>query len=554
MTENRQWIEEFIKQKGRPPRILHIGNIANNAYQNAKMLNQAGCDCDVLCYDYYHCMGCPEWDDADYEGDIGDPFFPAWHKVRLNGFERPRWFAQAPMSLAVKYLIARRDKKTAKSDRLWKKMNRVRRYFATAHSNYYRDTAVFYKAHYYLMRTMHGGAYYARLAIKATVLLLTDYCQFKYKLKKTLLARTKKNADKTVLPDQPIRPDIIDTYNMAVEDFKRLFPERESRIERHLASYIASARAILPLLERYDIVEAYAHCPILPYLAGYENYIAFEHGTIRDFPVNDDPVEQLAMLAFANAKAIYLTNIDCVPSAEYIIRNHKVPLVYGLHGLNVERIISLQDMAKEYNAMPVFTGKGKAAVFFCPSRHTFDKSKKVFLKSEDMAIRAAARLRREGFDFKLVMVDWGDDVKMINDIIAALPELAGCVAWIKPLKKLELYKAYQLVDAVIDQFYWKGFGGIDFEVLCTSSAALISSKPDPDCLARFFLEPPPYYACETEDEIADAMRQIINDPVKARLLAKKGANWIRSWHSDKMILLKNFEAYAYCNTRNLERM
>ena len=53
-------------------RILHIGNIANNAYLNAKILNEAGFECDVLCASYYHSMGNPEWEDADFEGVIKD--------------------------------------------------------------------------------------------------------------------------------------------------------------------------------------------------------------------------------------------------------------------------------------------------------------------------------------------------------------------------------------------------------------------------------------------------------------------------------------------------
>ena len=58
------WIESFREARGRPLRVLHIGNVANNAYNNAKLLNRAGLDCDVICYDYYHMMSCPEWEDA----------------------------------------------------------------------------------------------------------------------------------------------------------------------------------------------------------------------------------------------------------------------------------------------------------------------------------------------------------------------------------------------------------------------------------------------------------------------------------------------------------
>ena len=50
--ENRHWFDDFCKRQGRAPRVLHIGNIANNAYNNAKLLNDAGLDCDVICYDY----------------------------------------------------------------------------------------------------------------------------------------------------------------------------------------------------------------------------------------------------------------------------------------------------------------------------------------------------------------------------------------------------------------------------------------------------------------------------------------------------------------------
>ena len=52
-----QWVKQFNQKYGRSPRVLHIGNIANNAYNNAKLLNNAGLDCDVICYDYYHIMG-----------------------------------------------------------------------------------------------------------------------------------------------------------------------------------------------------------------------------------------------------------------------------------------------------------------------------------------------------------------------------------------------------------------------------------------------------------------------------------------------------------------
>ena len=78
------WLADFERSAGRPLRVLHIGNIANNAYNNALIQRQRGIDAYVLSFDYYHIMATPEWEDADFSGDIGDDFFPDWWAVDLT--------------------------------------------------------------------------------------------------------------------------------------------------------------------------------------------------------------------------------------------------------------------------------------------------------------------------------------------------------------------------------------------------------------------------------------------------------------------------------------
>lgn len=119
--ENKKWIEAYRKKYSRPPRILLVGNIANNAYNNAKILSQVGLDCDVISYDYYHIMGCPEWEDADISGRIKDHFRPIWYKINLGGFERPKWFAQGPLDICIDYLIARREGKSSAKEH-WERL------------------------------------------------------------------------------------------------------------------------------------------------------------------------------------------------------------------------------------------------------------------------------------------------------------------------------------------------------------------------------------------------------------------------------------------------
>ena len=73
-------------------RILHIGNIANNAYLNAKILNQSGNTInDVLVMDYFHIMGCPEWEDSKLNEDI-DEFNPDWKTSKIRIYFLSNYF------------------------------------------------------------------------------------------------------------------------------------------------------------------------------------------------------------------------------------------------------------------------------------------------------------------------------------------------------------------------------------------------------------------------------------------------------------------------------
>ena len=72
-------------------RILHIGNIANNAYLAAKSERHLGVDSHVISLDYTHIMGSPEWEHCRVSREQSDHFSEDFTDCGCK-YSRPVWF------------------------------------------------------------------------------------------------------------------------------------------------------------------------------------------------------------------------------------------------------------------------------------------------------------------------------------------------------------------------------------------------------------------------------------------------------------------------------
>ena len=126
LTEQIGWLRDFEARHGRKLRVLHVGNIYNNAYLAAKFLRRAGVDADVLCYDYYHIMGTPEWEELDIQHDWHDDYRPRFAREDIDDYRRPDWFVQGPLKLCAAYLIARNGGDRQEAVRLWSLLETIR--------------------------------------------------------------------------------------------------------------------------------------------------------------------------------------------------------------------------------------------------------------------------------------------------------------------------------------------------------------------------------------------------------------------------------------------
>ena len=532
MTEN--WITAFTQKHGRPPRILHVGNINNNAYQTAKMLNERGADCDVLCADYYHTLGNPEWDDADIEGDVGDQFFPALHQVNLNGFARPRWFSQGPRHLAIRYLLARRAGDEAKASRLWRKMERARRYLVWREKSKAKRIMLFLEKLPLRLKSILSFPF------TAVADLARDPRLFKLKTDRVL-----GRLDEAGLNELWDKTAPGPVFRRIRADAAALFPDRALTFGYDTELLIQGAMDHQALFEQYDIVQAYALDPIWPYLCGSQSYVAYEHGTLRDTPYEDNDQSRLCLLAYARAKAVYVTNVDCYDSALYITKNSGAPLVCGLHGFDTERMLQKQQAARNLAFDRAAYAAPEQKLFFCPARVDIDPHYGTYLKKNDMLYRALGRLYKERpGQFKILQLEWGHDVDALKALIEEIdPGMAQAVVWRQPFQKAEYYQILQNCELVFDNLLLPLMGGNGIETLMSGHAALVNKRIPKDMMLRFFPEMWPILPIDNEDDVYNAAKTALDDPAACLAIAQKAQQWILQYHGHEAIVQRNLQAY-----------
>ena len=533
---SQNWITAFIQKHGRPPRVLHVGNINNNAYQTAKMLNERGADCDVLCADYYYIMANPEWDDADLTGDVGNRDFPAFHKVDLGGFARPRWFSQAPRKLAIRYLLARRAGDEGKAGRLWRKMERARRYLVFRENSGAKGLLLKLEA--------ARGALALKLGYVGAVLreFFTQPGIFALRLQSRFGALN--DAQRQTLADL----DTVATIRQRLAaDAARFFPDRAFSFGAQCDDHIRSASLYQKLFQQYDIIQAYAQDPVWPYLCGLPNYVAYEHGTLRDTPYEDNDQSRLCLLAYARAKAVYVTNVDCYDSALYITKNSGAPLVCGLHGFDTERMLQKQQAAQSAAFDRAAYAAPQQRLFFCPARVDIDPHYGTYLKKNDLLYRALGRLYQQyPGRFTMLQLESGRDTAALKQLIhEEFPEMEDAVLWHDPFQKAEYYQILQNADLVFDNLLLPLMSGNGIETLMSGHAALVNKRIPEELMLRFFPEMWPVLAVEDEDDIYNAAKTALEDPAACRTLAQKGQQWILQYHGHEAIVQRNLQAYQH---------
>src|SRR5437867_7377719 len=424
-------------------KILHVGNIANNAYNNAKFLRRKGVEADVLCYDYTHVMAQPEWEDAKFE-EQPDEFHPRWDQYDLHGFKRPHWFLQEELARRVP-----------------------------------GPRTQWFKGHRRLERVCRDPMRWVQVFPKYLECRRTGS-----------------------LP----RPHFMDVL--------RVYPSRT---------------CFMRWFAGYDLIQAYATEPIHAWMFAPDRpYVAFEHGTMRDIPFEDNARGHLLTLAYRKAGKILITNPDVITAAQRL-------------GLTNFQFIPHPVDETKYRPRPTLLRDQLVnryqtdLILFAPSRHNWA------LKGNDLLIRAFARLRKEvGRRAILILSDWGQEVDRSRALIGAL-ELEPFVIWTLPLNKMKLIDYYNAADVVLDQFTLGVFGTVTPEAMACGKPVVLNFNRQVH--EWCFPEMPPVLGARTEHEIFERMVEVSEDRGYAAAVGQASREWIVKHHGWELVADRQIAIY-----------
>lgn len=562
------YFKSFEIKNKRPFRVLHIGNIANNAYVNAKIMRRRNIEADVMSPDAYFVHTCPEWEEVDInEKTVLDTNFPDWSKVDLKGFRRPEWFFQGPRETCVDYFMLKNKYK------FLFKINFIAKLIISLFniSKYLNKI---------LKSTSFGKfIYFVNIILRCFILLFTNPILlfkkifFKKKPILEILLLSKSNTVKTECDQSEELDNTECDQSEQLDNYVKVFSKR--KIWQYILQYIQMIQCFAEkgyfkkplskpntlekeyteaeqfdnyvkafskrkswqyILQYYDIIQCYAEEGYWLYLSNHNNYVSYEHGTIREIPFKKTPQGKRCKLTYINAKTVFVTNIDCLKSAE--ILNINKSLVYPMpHAVDSSRYKDLRNKSrrKDYQT--------NSPIFIAPARHHWknDDGDLSWVKGNDIIVKAAALSKSKNIKYKIKFVEWGKEVDLTKNLIEEL-NVEEYFEWVNLMPRKKLLEEYIASTGVIDQFRMQAIGSTSVDALALGVPLL--TNIDTKSFKNFFGSVSPILNVNDPNSLHKKICFVIKNRKEMIELKAKSIKWFDKYHSSDKILEIHAEAFS----------
>lgn len=574
-------------------KILHIGNVANYAYNIGKVLQSPEVESHAISWDYYHINAQPIWEEGEFDpADIGDHFFPKLPSPTGAGFKTPVWYFQGPCTLACLALIARNEGKHVRAAILRRALDR---HLAALHDPTYRTKMANGRQRLIEIAFMQMLGGFARtypsfslqnaLRSKAAVVRAkigrhVQSGRLVALQRAARLPRPVKRAIRLALgrggaPVQPHLRSSPDAQQAMLDDRDRAAmagiappldievvqaepsqavceppaPEIQATpFEAHVQALIAQYKSIYP--DRSfdpELLRQFEHLmPLMRRLfSHYDVIIGYAIEGIwplmAGVPYVAYEFGTIRNLPFEDSptgRLAMLTYSNCeqtiVTNADNERPAEKLgrPYFFLPHVVNEDGLLRPEQVAAARQEFLARHG-GDFIVFHPPRQHWDERRDTNWDKGNDHLFRGFARLvETHAPDARCVAVAWGDTLPRSRQLIDELG-ITENVIWITPQPHKAMMRYIAICDVVCDQFTIPTFGGIPPKAF--NAGKPVMTAFDPALHEWCFDELPPLIPGNSPEAIYDALAGLYKDRDAGAELGRKGADWYRRENSNARV-------------------
>ena len=524
-------------------RWLHIGNIAGNAYEAAKLQNNKGMDSDVISPDIFHAMCSPIWDEVEIDTienledmdaiyslypDWVNPefFFEGYFNVCLsnlilkNNFEPPRKLPQDQIfaiwyTKQVKrtYKTIRQIKSPSLSIRKLLQLLQLSQMFVFRSLRLYLPPVIFLIWNYLiklfkatlrkLLQLLQLSQMLVfrslRLFLPPVIFLIWNYLikPFKATRRKSKLGNFTIVNNKFLVKTIFFPVTVVNTVYFILQ-FKWQVPKelknekQENKIQLPLAySHLQGPIDTLNrIAHNYDGVVLYG-----PWVAlggwGFNNsYVAMEHGTIREFIFEDSEWGKACREGYRRAQKVIVTNVDCLPIA---LSEGYSEVIRGTHPFDESACTKFVERRKRHLESSKIK---KPNLILIPSRFEIPSLKDV--KGSNIAFSAIEQFLIEYPEVVIKTFAWGMNREAGMTYLKERG-LSEKIQILKPVSRPILRKLFADSLCVLDGFTIPASGRIQMEAWAIGVPVL--SKQSEVLNSKFFNSPTPTFESSTAEEI-----------------------------------------------------
>lgn len=488
-------------------KILFIGNIANNSFLIAELLNSQGIHVDVMCDDYFHCMAYPEWENIAFGVDQHSQIKIDKSKLNKN-YERPKWFAQGNRDTVLNYLISKNNGDTEESILNWQLLENQNFISQSLNLSEISTTQINVPA---LNHSENPKKVRINRLLKyMTLLNITHLKTNFFQVVKRLLQATftSKLFEKFLVLNIP--------FFLLRRLVKVFYGEKTVEKIKLLTSF-------------YDEIILFGPSAIWAAVLPTVKIRFFEHGTIRYANEKHDLFAKILSRVYKRAEFVFITNGDvysylhAIPRAQVVPTIHPIKFRMELEKIKSENILSNE--IKDWESIK------RAGYLFCPVRQDWD------VKGIDFYVKNLDKICEMFPNIIIVLTKWGNDLeKAINLINGKF--YADRIRWINTYSRPVLAVLMQHSILVLDQTALPHFGSTAPQAL--AMGAPVVAKYDPASTSYIFEVPAPIFSIETVEDLLHAISYYLEPSVRIKH-SELAVNWVEKYHSEARLML-DFES------------